>query len=83
MIIFFGILMILVNQVEIIVRTCHWEKKNARRNDCAKESANQTAHGKIVFCETCDTDGCNTASTRYNPSFVPVLTIILGKITLF
>lgn len=74
-----------VQQTIIIVRTCHWEKNNALRNECYKENINTngTSHGKIVFCETCDSDGCNRASNQSKLIAILISPLIVVKILLF
>lgn len=79
------IVFFLVDQTEVIVRTCHWEK-NYAESDCYKGSidSNGTSHGKILFCEICDTDGCNTGISRIHKSIaVLISTLIILKILAF
>lgn len=81
----FQFFFILVNQAEVVVRTCHWEKKFVHPNDCYNESINSngTSHGKILFCETCDTDGCNTASVQYQSIVKLISSICIIKFVVF
>lgn len=65
------------SQSEVVVRTCHWETENAHRNDCHDEIIK--SNGTILFCETCDTDGCNTASMQNQPIVKLILSIFIVK----
>lgn len=70
-----------VNEYHVF-RLCAWENIHAPRNECV--NAHTPSYIKTVFCETCDTDGCNSAM-HHRPVAVLVITILVvtAKLILF
>lgn len=69
-----------VNDKHIVLRACHWESNNATKNGCTNSVT--SPYVKTEFCETCDTDGCNSA-TQYAPvALLVAIPVAIAKISL-
>jgi hypothetical protein len=60
----------LLNNKEVVSRSCVIEDFNTQPKYCATDSI--LSFAKTEFCETCSTDGCNSAG-----SFTPVAILIV------
>lgn len=70
----------------VIVRSCHWEKLGALRNECFK-NRNQSmtsSSSSIIFCETCaNDDGCNAAAHHIQNALLTIFLMSIAKVILF
>lgn len=60
-----------VDGIQTIKRTCTFIDPLDPIDDCYKVRTESPDNVKIVFCETCDSDGCNSATKiKYFPLLV-------------
>lgn len=64
----------------IVVRRCHIEDVDSSKNACIN---NAITEGKVEFCETCSTDGCNGATQFAPGSLLLIFPVVVVKLLLF
>ncbi|XP_031633894.1 uncharacterized protein LOC116347454 [Contarinia nasturtii] len=52
-----------VNGKPEVFRACYWEKVGAAKDECVNDN-NTPSYIKREFCETCDTNGCNSVDSN-------------------
>ena len=62
----------------VISRSCSWEYADEKPNKCMHKKA--ASNAAMIFCETCQHDGCNRANALSIPSLVALIFIALFMI---